>query len=108
MLRACGDAALCSTTRGHGILVTSGAAAPGQLRPAGDVLALLQLCGLTGKKAAVRHDPAAVWWLKRSWAAAVLAWGPCGLSQLYQDRDCALSSHCLKQLALWCVEQQAA
>ena len=48
------SAALCGLTRGHGILVSSGADAPEDLRPVADVLALVQLCGLTEAKAAVR------------------------------------------------------
>ena len=52
-LTPAGCAVLCSITRGHGILVSSGACSPEELRPVAAVLALAQLCGLTECKAEV-------------------------------------------------------
>ena len=46
-------AALCKLTHGHGIIATSSAQRPEQLRSPDEVIAMLQLCGLSQAKAQV-------------------------------------------------------
>ena len=48
-----GRAALCKLTHGHGIVATSSAQNIEQLRSPDEVIAMLQLCGLSPAKAQV-------------------------------------------------------